>query len=137
MASVRYSGRVEAEYDFTPEMNVVRMPPLLIHNFVENAVKYGIKQKQTLHIKVQGWYQDGTVTFRISDDGKGMDREILEQNQKMFRQEIDMEDKNSHLGLYNSMKRLKYFYGEEAEIEVESEKGKGTCFTIRFPYDEI
>lgn len=137
MVSVRYSGRVEAEYDLTPEMNMVRMPPLLIHNFVENAVKYGIRQKQILHIKVQGFYQDGVVTFRISDDGNGMDEEVLEQNRKMFRQEIDMEDKNSHLGLYNSMKRLKYFYGEEAEIEVESEKEKGTCFTIRFPYNEM
>lgn len=137
MASVRYSGRVEAEYDFSPELNVVRMPPLLIHNFVENAVKYGIKQKQTLHIRIEGEYQDGMVTFHILDDGKGMDRETLERNQKMFREEIDMEDKNSHLGLYNSIKRLKYFYGEGAEIEVESEIGKGTHFIIRFPYDAL
>lgn len=137
MASVRYSGRVEAEYDFSPEMSMVRMPPLLVHNFVENAVKYGMGQNKTLHIRIQGFYRDKTVTFRIADDGKGMDKEVLERNQKMFREEIDMEDKSSHLGLYNSMKRLKYFYGDEARIEVESEKGAGTCFTIRFPYDEM
>ena len=47
-----------------------------------------------------------------------------------------MEDKNSHIGLYNSMKRLKYFYGDEATIEVESEEGAGTCFTVSFPYEE-
>lgn len=137
MASVRYLGRVEAEYEYSPELDVVRMPPLLLHNFVENAVKYGVKKNQTLHIKIHGGYGDGMVTFRISDDGKGMDAETLEQNQKMFRGEIDMEDKNSHLGLYNSMKRLKYFYGEKAEIRVESEEGYGTCFTIIFPYDEL
>lgn len=137
MASVRYLGRVEAEYEYSPELEVVRMPPLLLHNFVENAVKYGVKKHQTLHIKIHGGYCDGTVTFRISDDGKGMDAETLEQNQKMLRGEIDMEDKNSHLGLYNSMKRLKYFYGEKAEIQVESEEGYGTCFTIRFPYHEL
>lgn len=137
MASVRYSGRVEAEYDFAPELNVVRMPPLLIHNFVENAVKYGIRKNKTLHIRVQGFYDDGMVTFQISDDGKGMSREMLERNQKVFREEIDMEDKSSHLGLYNSIKRLKYFYGDKAGIEVESEEEAGTRFTIRFPYDEI
>ena len=137
MASVRYLGRVEAEYEYSSELEVVRLPPLLLHNFVENAVKYGVKKYQTLHIKIHGGYCDGTVTFRISDDGKGMDAETLEQNQKMLRGEIDMEDKNSHLGLYNSMKRLKYFYGEKAEIQVESEEGYGTCFTIRFPYHEL
>ena len=137
MASVRYSGRVEAVYDFTPDLNVVRMPPLLIHNFVENAVKYGIKQNKILHIRIQGDYHDGVVTFRISDDGKGMSRNVLEQNQKIFREEMDMEDKSSHMGLYNSIKRLKHFYEDKAGIKVESEEGKGTCFTIKFPYDEI
>lgn len=137
MASVRFSGRVKAEFDFPDEMNVVRMPPLLIHNFVENAVKYGIRKHETLHIRIQAFRREGTVTFRIMDDGKGMSREKLEQNQKIFKGEIDMEDKNSHIGLYNSMKRLKYFYGDAATIEVESEEGAGTCFTVTFPYGGI
>ena len=129
MASVRFSGRVKAEYDFPEKMNVVRMPPLLIHNFVENAVKYGIRKNEILHVRIQAFYRDGVVIFRITDDGKGMSREKLEQNQRILRGEIDMEDKNSHIGLYNSMKRLKYFYGDAAGIEVESEEGTGTCFT--------
>ena len=136
MASVRFSGRVKAEFDIPDEMNTVRMPPLLIHNFVENAVKYGIRKNETLHIRIQAFRREGTVIFRIMDDGEGMSREKLEQNQKIFRGEIDMEDKNSHIGLYNSMKRLKYFYGDEATIEVESEEGAGTCFTVSFPYEE-
>ena len=37
-----------------PEMEFVRVPPLLIHNFVENAVKYGIKKDETLH-SISGW----------------------------------------------------------------------------------
>lgn len=134
-AAIRYSGRVEAEYEIDPELEFVRMPPLLIHNFVENAVKYGVKQKEVLHILVEGIYDEGTVLFRIEDDGKGMPPEILERNQNMFAGELEPQNVSEHLGLYNSLKRLKYFYGEEAQIMVESRRGEGTCFTISFPYE--
>lgn len=135
MASIRYSNLVELSVDLDPEVEFVRTPPLLIHNFVENSVKYGFRQGKLLHINLQGRYDDGWVTFEIMDDGGGMEPEVLEWNQKLFRGEVIPEDKNAHLGLYNSYKRLKYFYGEEAYVEVQSEPGEMTCFTISFPYD--
>lgn len=135
MASLRYDNGIEFSCDIDPEVEMVRMPPLLIHNFVENAVKYGVCQDRILHIDLQARYDDKRVTFTIMDDGNGMSAEILERNQKMFRGEYVPEDKNAHLGLYNSLKRLKYFYGDTAYIEVISEPGESTCFTISFPYN--
>ena len=123
------------EYDQDPEIDLIRMPPLLIHNFVENAVKYGVRQKEVLHIQIIGKYEDRKVIFEIRDDGNGMAEEMLQRNQKMFRGEYKPQNQSEHLGLYNSLKRLKYFYGETAGIEVESERGKGTVFRIYFPYD--
>jgi two-component system sensor histidine kinase YesM len=134
LAKVRYGGRVTAEYELDPEMDFVRVPPLLIHNFVENAVKYGIKKDETLHIRLEGEYAEGTVTFYIRDDGKGMTEEILERNRAMFCGEWEPECQTKHLGLYNSLRRLTYFYGEEARITVSSRLGEGTCFQVRFPY---
>ena len=134
-AAIRYSGRVEAEYEIDPELEFVRTPPLLIHNFVENAVKYGVKQKEVLHIHLEGIYDEGTILFRIQDDGNGMPPEMLERNRSIFSGELEPQNASEHLGLYNSLKRLKYFYGEEAQIMVESENGEGTCFTIIFPYE--
>lgn len=135
MAAIRYDQMVELSIDIDPELQFVRMPPLLIHNFIENAVKYGLCKGKVLHIDLTGRYDDRFVMFTILDDGNGMDEEMLERNQKMFRQEFVPEEKNAHLGLYNSLKRLKYFYGDTAEIEVESKLGEMTCFTISFPYD--
>lgn len=134
-ASIRYLGRVEAEYDFDPELDFVRVPPLLIHNFVENSVKYGIRQNEILHIWLQGRYDDGVVTISVEDDGKGMTPEMLERNRKIFSGELQPDDETSHIGLYNSLKRLKYFYGETAGIFVESQLDSGTCFTLCFPYN--
>ncbi|MBQ7371749.1 MAG: histidine kinase [Blautia sp.] len=134
-ANIRYSGRIQAEYDLDPELEFIRMPPLLIHNFVENAVKYGIQQKEILHIYLEGRYEKGRVEFSIQDDGKGMTEETLERNQAMFAGNYKPASATEHLGLYNSLKRIKYFFGETAEITVDSELGYGTCFTICFPYE--
>lgn len=135
MASIRYFGNIEAEYTFDPEIDFVRMPPLLLHNFIENAVKYGVRPNKVLHIEVIGRYEDKRVVFTVSDDGNGMNPEILKRNQSLFRGEFQPENKAEHLGLYNSLKRLKYFYGEAASIEVTSEQGVRTSFKISFPYD--
>lgn len=134
MASIRYFGRVHAEYVLDPEMEYLRVPPLLIHNFVENAVKYGVKETGDLHILIRGEYLDGMVTLQISNDGNGMTPDILERNRKILSGKLIPEKKNAHLGLYNSYRRLKYFYGEKASIELEADEDGLTVFTIRFPY---
>ena len=135
MASIKYDGNVKIEYQIDPEIYLVRVPPLLIHNFVENAIKHGIKEKTILHIKLEGYYQNLQVIFIISDDGNGMSKEILEKSQRIL-SEKDMDDvSHSHIGLYNSVKRLKYIYGEEASVWIESEEGEGTSVMITIPYN--
>lgn len=135
MVSIRYSGNIEADYKFDPEINHVRLPPLLIHNFIENSVKHGIKQGVVLHVSIIGRYDNKTVTFNITDDGNGIDKENLGKIRKLLSGEIEPDNTNSHIGLLNSMRRLKYFYGEEANIEITSEIGKMTCIKIQFPYN--
>lgn len=135
MASIRYAGLIEFQYEFDPEIMLVRTPPLLLHNFMENAVKYGVRQGKILHVSFLGSYWEKVVTFSIADDGNGMDEKTLERNRKLLNEEVEPENPDSHIGLFNSLKRLKYFYGEEAGIEVSSEPGKRTCFQIRIPYN--
>lgn len=135
MVSINYSRNVEVTYDIDPEINFIRIPPLLIHNFIENSVKHGIKQGIVLHLSIIGRYEDQKVTFIISDDGKGMDNEALERCQRVLGGEYKSDYTNSHIGLSNSMRRLKYFYGPDATIEIMSEQGNYTSITIQFPYN--
>lgn len=135
MAAVRYENLVELSEDFDPELEFVRTPPLLIHNFVENAVKHGFTQGKMLNIEITGRYDAGWVSFQISDNGKGMKADVLERNRQIFAGKLVPKEKGQHLGLFNSYKRLKYFYGEEAYIDVISEPDEITCFTICFPYN--
>ena len=135
VAAMRYDGEIELHTDLDPETDFVRVPPLLIHNFIENSVKYGYRTGQTLHIDLQGRVEDGTVSFTVLDDGNGMAPDVLERNRRIFAGELVPENTGLHVGLYNSLRRLKNYYGEEASIEVMSDPGEITCFTISFPYD--
>lgn len=72
MAQVRYPQSIEIEYEYDPEIMFVRVPPLLLHNFVENIVKHVVKMGTVTHISVIGQYEEKNVTFMIMDDGQGM-----------------------------------------------------------------
>ena len=134
MASLRYDGNIEFSCDVDPEIEFIRLPPLLLHNFVENAVKYGVRKDKTLHISLTGRYGDDLVTFEITDDGNGMEQETLENERALISGEKEPQNPNAHIGILNSVKRLKHFYGENASVWVDSAKNEMTQFVIRFPY---
>ncbi len=128
---IRYPGRVDIFYEIDPDVLMVRVPPLLVHNFVENVIRHGMPDDKNVSIVLSAEYADGEVRIEISDDGLGMDPEKVEKiNSGQFE-----ESKGKNVGLKNSVKRLKYFYGEQAKLHVESETGEGTSMTIIFPYN--
>lgn len=131
-AAIRYPGLVHIIYQIDPEIHLMRVPPLLIHNFIENSINHGMIQDTPLHITLFAGYDEGVVTFQISDDGQGMDgRTVLEINENRY----TGDGGRVHVGLRNSIQRLRYFYGDEAVLHVDSTLGEGTVFTITIPYD--
>lgn len=133
--NIRYPGRIQLYFMIDPEICFVRIPPMLLHNFIENSIKHGMKANQVLHITLNGEWNEECVIFEIIDDGNGMDPKTLTQVQKMISGEQKMDEINAHTGFINSIKRLKYYYGETAKLNVYSEKGQMTVVTIEFPYN--
>lgn len=67
---VRFEERLHIEWDVDPEALSTKIPAMLIHPLVENAVKYGMEtSKMPLHvwIRVRG---GETLTIEISNTGK-------------------------------------------------------------------
>ncbi len=132
MAQVRYPDSIEFSHEYDPEISFVRVPPLLIHNFVENIIKHVVKQGEMTHIMLAGEYNEGMVTFLVMDDGCGMDENQMKVvDERMRRGKID----GTSVGMANAYRRLKSFYGGKANIEITSEIGIGTSIIISFPYN--
>lgn len=131
IAEMRYPGCVEAVYEVDPESLETFVPPLLIHNFVENIFKHIVGYGKKIHLRVEAYTDGEETTFMIVDDGPGMPEEMADDiNQGIFRRK---EDERVHVGIENSYRRMKYFYGEKGSLTVVSQPGEGTCFTIVIP----
>ena len=106
------------------------IPRLLIHNFVENVIKHGLVLTRKNHILLKAYIEGEYVFFQIRDDGAGMPRSQAERiSQGVF----EYEDGRKHVGLQNSYRRIKCYYGEKGSLMIRSEIGKGTLVTVKIP----
>lgn len=100
-------------------------------NLIDNAIKYS-KVKPELSIQTSNFGQNLIVV--VSDEGIGIEKEYQKKVfDKFFRVPTgDVHDvKGFGLGLAY-IKKIVELHG--GTIELQSEKGKGTTFTITFPY---
>ncbi|MBI5444578.1 MAG: response regulator [Deltaproteobacteria bacterium] len=98
----------------------------IVMNLVLNAHE-AIPERGNVSIRTE--QADGFVEIRVSDDGPGIPEEHVE---KIFLPFFTTKEKsgNSGLGLSIVHNIVKAHHGT---VRVESEVGRGTCFTIRLP----
>ena len=73
---------------------------------------------------------DNVIKFEVSDNGAGMDQEVL---QKLFTSFFSTKGhRGTGLGLMVTHKLIEEHQGR---IEVRSQLGEGTTFTVRLPYE--
>ncbi len=84
-------------YELPANLNAVNIPPLLIHNFIENTLSHGIKRGRHLNISLHLEYRDQLACFTIKDDGIGIAADVLSQ----INQGMPIQDGSRiHVGLY-------------------------------------
>ena len=107
--------RYETEIQLTTVMNSfivnVVIPPMLLHQFVENSVKYALTPERLLRINLTAEYLeedcDPYVRIFLQDNGPGFPKELLPSLQKG--ENIQTEDRG-HFGIYNSITQLRFRY---------------------------
>lgn len=130
ISEIRYPGLFEYSCEIEDSALRVQIPQLLIHNFVENVIKHGLDLTRMNHILLKSYVKENNAYFIIQDDGVGMDAEQAECiNNEIFR----YKDGKKHLGLRNSFRRVRFYYGDDGSIQLNSAPGKGTIVTIRIP----
>ena len=103
----------------------------ILNNLINNALKFTEKGKVCIEFK----YLKEKVEFKITDTGKGIPAEYLPHIFKRYYRSPMEVHQNFTGGLGLSLvKELVGLY--KGTVEVESEIGKGTAFTIRLPHKE-
>ncbi len=122
------------EYD--EQLENALIPPLLVQNFAENAIKYSLKagDKVTILIVAEKTAVNDTefLRIRIADTGRGISDEVLEKI-RVF-QETGVMQEGLGVGVQNSIERLKYLYSDQARIRFwKDEEYQGTNVEILLP----
>jgi signal transduction histidine kinase len=119
--------------NFSEKLEVLANPGELLQVFVNlmtNAIQ-AMEGRGTLTLST--WCQDGLAMISITDTGGGIPKENLE---KIFEPFFTTKPpgKGTGLGLHNVKEIIKRYQGD---LNVDSQVGSGTTFTIEFPNPAI
>ncbi len=120
----RFGARLNVEYDIEGNLNIL-IPPLILQPLVENAVRHGVMsnlQGGTVRITIKK--MNNTVSFRVEDNGKGMNRAKVEEI-------LDSNVERRGVGIWNIDRRLRLLYGKG--IQFDSREGVGTRVSFHIP----
>jgi signal transduction histidine kinase len=100
------------------------------YNLLTNAVKYS---PQRTEVRVSAWKESGHVRIAVKDQGIGMDQKEVKQIFKKFyrtRKAEESGESGTGIGLSIVQQIVEQHGGE---INVVSEPGAGSCFTLVLP----
>lgn len=132
---VRFPDKVSLTLEIPEALEQVKMLKMILQPIVENCVVHGIEpvsRKCTIHIAAS--LQDGMVTVRVGDSGKGIDEEKLRQIREAFKKNTEgFFNETKSIGLANIDHRLKLFYAADCGVSIDAAPGGGTTVCVTFP----
>ena len=138
----RFMGESWVEIEADEGLLGMKSLKMLLQPIVENAVFHGLEKKSgngIVRITVL-LLTDNRVQYIIQDNGCGMDeRQPQELLQRLRKSEAPVQavtDDKQGIGLANIYRRIKLFYGNEAEMKIQSQLNEGTIISISIPANE-
>lgn len=127
----RFGERIQFHFQLDKSLNQIQIPRLILQPVLENAITHGVGMKIVgAQIQIQTYRKDGCCVLTVFDNGQGMEQEDLEQVRKKMKEKCSG---GEQVGLRNIYYRLRYFYGTEADLQIESKVEQGTKVTIIIP----
>jgi signal transduction histidine kinase len=119
---MRFSDRLTFLVAVEPAALDARIPNLILQPLVENAVLHGSTQKVGPGIvEVRGRVTAGRLHLEVRDDGPGYVAHGLDRLAE-------------GIGLSNTRERLARTYGNQHQMVIEREKGRGVVVSLVLPY---
>jgi two-component system sensor histidine kinase YesM len=129
---LRFGDRVTCEWRIAQETLDAACPRLLLQPLLENAAEHGRKRSgESVHITITSSLEAGRLRLSVEDDGEGMSAERLAE---ILAEAEDEKFSVEHIGLINTLKRLRLSFGEECSYAVRSVPGGGTVVELGCPY---
>lgn len=127
-------------YEVITEDNVEQclIPAFILHVFVENAIQHGVIADSyidiTLYITKEHIGEKDFLYITLTDTGKGFSNDVLK---ALENGDGIIYNGREHIGIKNTMNRIKLFYGNTAKLELFNMNEKcGAVVALTLPLDE-
>ena len=124
---IRFEDRFVCEIDVDERFQHCIVPKMVLQPLVENAIIHGVADLEEGYIKLWAESDGDDLLLRVSDNGKGIEPEVLA---RLARHE---DIPGGHLGLNNVDRIIRLYYGEGYGLTAASDGGNGSCITLRLP----
>lgn len=127
---IRFGDQFTYSINVDPSLYQYSCIKLILQPLVENAIEHGLNDNESGgQIEIIGTQNESYIILKIKDNGYGISEDKLEQIYKSFH------DDSIHqgVGLKNVYQRIKIYYGEEADIKIDSLFDEGTIISIYIP----
>ncbi|WP_019976113.1 sensor histidine kinase [Empedobacter brevis] len=104
LQKLRLTNENSIVFEVMGNPSALRISPLLLINFIENAFKYGVIDQENVPIVISISIEQKTVVLRVKNT---------------ISKEIDKETVKSEIGLKNTRKRLDYMYANRYQLTMK------------------
>jgi len=127
----RYGNLFEVIYDIDEAIIKKYTLKLILQPLVENAIYHGLEDKtEGGIIVIGGGMRENGICLWVEDNGKGIDQDKIDQ---ILSKDIKESSRYSSIGISNTVKRIKLYYGEAYGLELKSLLESGTKAVITIP----
>lgn len=126
----RFNRRFSYRIDVEPGALACRIPKLVLQPMIENSVKYGFGNQETLEVELKAYIHEEKLVMICRDDGVGMTPQTLSELTALLGEK---ENRSRHSGLYNIHRRIEILYGRPYGVEIRSTEGHGTTLVVTLP----
>lgn len=117
---------IHVEFHVDETLNDCSIPPLMLQPLVENAIKHGIRSKESDGlIKLEIRNLGTSMVCTVEDNGAGIGQELLPEL-------LSKPGNTKNIGLYNIHARLLRLYGKG--LTIRSTVGVGTVVQFEIPF---
>jgi two-component system, sensor histidine kinase YesM len=130
---LRYRKDFEFEFDIPNQLKKNKVIKLSLQPLVENAILYGLNPEQGYkNIKIIAYDDHEHIYVQVFNQGFGISQSKIDDLYHM----IKSTETSSSLGLKNVYQRLKLYFGDHADLIIESELDVFTTVTLKIPKGE-
>lgn len=133
LQQTKLKNSFDCHINVEPEIMGLPIHKLLLQPFIENAILHGFEGvDRNPELSMDMRREGDRIAIRIQDNGCGMpDEMVREMNAGIFRKT----DNKNHIGMENAITRIHMYYGDRAEVEIDSHPGQGTTVRILIPVE--